>query len=314
MQKLKLFACVGILGIGSTVLAQTPAVRTAQPVAESPEEKSAHALGDVFAKAFNAHDAAALAALWKPDAEYVSAGSQTPVMGRPAIEAAYTKLFKDDPKCTVSVRAQSATKSEDGSQVTLAGILDEIHTDGSRSSSHFVAHLVAVKGGKWLISKVEETELPVIQAPAIHLKKLDWLLGTWIDDEQDQKIVTTFSVAPGGNFYTREYRRVMKNQVVQKGIQTIGWDQDLGCFRTWLFDEDGSFGQGFWSQDGETQWSVKIAIQTPDGRRGALTQILRSDADGNIEIQNVDQQFDGASLPNSLVSKLVKQAAPEPPK
>lgn len=315
MRSSRFLLCLAILGCGTVIQAQTlPPPKPQNPTQQdsngnavpkfTPVQLAGHKLGDAFIKAFNSHDAAALGALWAKDATYSSSGEDPILKGRQAITDAYASFFKEDPECRISARAQAAQELDSGA-IELSGILDEQHTDGTLTSSHFKAEL-RQENGEWKIHRVEEYPLPALQPPSVQLKQLQWLLGKWEDKGDNYRILTTVRMVDGGNYLVREYVRTVDGKPVQKGTQRIGWDHQQQAFRTWLFDEDGTFGEGYLTQDADQRWSLRLALKLPRGAQGSLTQIIHVVGPDQLDVQNVDIQVDGIPFPNTPKATLIK--------
>lgn len=307
--------CLTVLGWGATAHAQPvqpprPSNSTQQSIDGKAEAKltpiqlAGHKVGDTFIKAFNSQDAAALGALWASDATYSTSGEEVTLRGRDAITKAYADLFKEDPECRISARAQAAQELESGA-IELSGILDEQHTDGSLTASHFKA-VLRKENGDWKIQSVVEHPLPTMQPPSVQLKRLQWMLGKWEDKTEHFRILTTVKLEEGGNYLVREYVRIVEGKPVQRGTQRIGWDHQQQAYRTWLFDENGTFGEGFLMQDADQRWSLQMALKLPRGAQGSLTQIIHVVSPDRLEVQNVDIQLDGVPFPNTPKVTLTK--------
>jgi hypothetical protein len=93
------------------------------------------------------------------------------------------------------------------------------------------------------------------------------------------------------------------------GSQRIGWDPRLKQVRSWVFDSDGGFSEGFWSRDGE-RWVIKTTGVLKDGRAASATNILTRVNKDTIKWTSVDRTFGADVLPDGEEINLVR----EPPK
>ncbi|WP_437185765.1 nuclear transport factor 2 family protein [Planctomicrobium sp. SH668] len=275
---------------------------------DSAEAQGAREIGQQFLKAFNAHDAEALGQLWKEDGTYSSPSLPNgELSGKKAITEAYRKLFETNSNATISARDQVAAAPQPN-QLLLGGVLEIVHTNGLRTASRFSAEIDRVDG-TWLIARVLEVEIPATNPPAAYLQQLQWFIGNWEQQGDGYSIKTRVRSTPTGNFILRNYQRTVGDQVVSTGAQTIGWDAEQGCFRSWMFEDDGAFGEGVWKQDGEKSWSIQFAIKYPDGSRGSLTQKITIESNDLIHMQNVGVEVAGESRPNSPIVSLKRTAA-----
>ena len=103
--------------------------------------------------------------------------------------------------------------------------------------------------GQWLQSAVRD-EVAHDLTPHDRLKELEWLVGDWINESQDAVVQTTCKWTDDGNFLIREFTMKTHGQPVLSGTQRIGWDPTRRQFKTWIFDSEGGFGEGYWTRNG----------------------------------------------------------------
>lgn len=275
---------------------------------EVPSEKEAMAaVRMAILNAFNAHDAAALGDLWTADAIHHSTLTGAELAGRQAITDAYAKVFAEEPECSLSVDFRSAKIGTDEA-VTIVGVAHVSAPGRAPTSSLFEANLVRV-GERWLLARVDETELPTDAAAG--LSPLSWLVGLWGEETPNGRVGNRFRRIEGGVFLLREYwREAGPDEPRLHGMQMFTWDAEQSCIRTWVFDSSGSFGEGYWESDGPSRWLNKLAMKLPDGRRAALTQVLERQGEDRLTLQSIDREIDGAPQPNGPIAQLVRQADP----
>src|SRR5262245_54235227 len=108
---------LSVLLLGRTVVAQKPksaaepapkadAKSSATPGPREADEKGIRQSADEFAKAYNAHDAKKLAALFAADAEIVGEDGNS-TQGRSDIEQAFGAIFADQPNSRMSIAIHS---------------------------------------------------------------------------------------------------------------------------------------------------------------------------------------------------------------
>lgn len=260
-----------------------------------------------FLRAFNSHDAAALARLWKEDALHVAQDSGTRTAGRAAIQAAYARLFKDDPKCELRITAREL-RFVTPTVVHLDCVADVRHTSGDVSRSEFSAILVQ-QGSSWLIDQVHESDVPLFPAATENLSKLSWLVGNWIDESKDHRVTNETHWAVNDAFLVRNYQLEQGGAVARQGTQVIGWDAEHKCIRCWLFDGSGSFREGIWQPEGENKWVNKMVLKLADGRRGSLAQVFQQTGDDKLTVETIDREIDGQAQPNGSPVSLVRASA-----
>ena len=269
----------------------------------APLDPSIAAMIGTFEKAFNAHNAPAMMAIWTPDALYRATVTNTEVKGRDAIGAAYADLFKQQP--TSSLKVTINESKIEGGTASLLGMAEVTQKGQLPTRSLFRASLEKV-GASWLFASVDESELPMDSPTG--LSQLAWLAGTWTEALPSGDVKNTYHWANGGAFLVRNYSRAAKQGPAVDGTQIFGWDSEQQCVRTWLFDSNGSFGEGYWQRQSPDKWLNKMALKLPDGRRGSVTQILTHTGENELTLQSVDREIDGQFQPNTTPAKMTRQA------
>ena len=67
-----------------------------------------------------------------------------------------------------------------------------------------------------------------------------------------------------GQVLEREFSIQAAGRKVMSGTQRIGWDGSLEKFKSWVFDTEGGFAEGIWTEI-EDRWVVKATGVRPDG-------------------------------------------------
>ena len=80
---------------------------TDEPGGSVAAEAAIRKADDAYVKAFNNHDAKALAEAWSPDAVYLNRTTGDEVTGRAAIAEEFTAVFKDQPEVKLELGVQS---------------------------------------------------------------------------------------------------------------------------------------------------------------------------------------------------------------
>ena len=295
-----LLAVVVFLTIQVRSVAQTktaePEKQPAKPTADAKDTKHADDEAAIrkgtadFIKLVEKGDAKAVAAAWTEDGEYIDDDGTT-LRGRAAIEAAYAKAFAKKKNTKVEITIESIrfpskdTAIEEGYAKSYKG--DAEHPTCSRYS---VLHVR--EGGKWLMAVLREWP-----DEGVSLRDLDWLIGTWESKTDDTEVRTTYTwdatknsircqitvKAPGKNF---------------AGTQVILKDPRTGQLRSWIFDDDGSFGDGAWTRDGK-RWVIEATGVQADGGELTATNILTPVDKDTFTWQSTERTLDGEELPNA---------------
>ena len=153
------------------------------------------------------------------------------------------------------------------------------------------------KNGKWLIDSICETVLPAPSSNYDKLKELEWMIGTWVDQDENATVETTCSWTKNRNFLLRQFKVSVKDRVEMEGTQIIGYDAAAGQIRSWVFDSDGGFGVGVWSKEGN-RWIVKASGTQAGGQRTSAVHIITYVSENSFTWQSVGREVDGEVLPN----------------
>jgi uncharacterized protein (TIGR02246 family) len=274
-------------------------------------EKAAATVVANIEKAFKEHNAAALAALWKEDAVHTAKSSGERTEGRKALQESYAKLFKEDPKSQLKITVGKLRQVTPG-VLHLDGVADVQHSNGEVSRSEVSAILVQ-QNGAWLVDQVQETDLPLASQAATHLSELDWLLGKWSDETKEGRVENETHWNSTLNYLVRNYRAEAQGATVREGMQIIGWDAEQKCLRSWLFEGDGSVGEGTWQRSGDNKWINKMVLKLADGRRASMAQVFQPAGDNKLMVETVDREVDGEAQPNSGPMTLSRPGQVTPP-
>lgn len=139
-----------------------------------------------------------------------------------------------------------------------------------------------------------------------NLKQLEWLQGHWIDDEHEIDLQITFDWEINGSFLVQHFMVTNNEYTDLEGTQLIGWDPSQERIRSWIFDSDGGFGEGLWSQEEDT-WYSNVSYVLPDGRKGSATQVYTKIDDSSYMYSSVNRDIDGTILPNAGPFKVIKE-------
>lgn len=129
------------------------------------------------------------------------------------------------------------------------------------------------------------------------LKKLNWLVGEWIDQDDDVDLILSYTWDENKHFLTNKFSIQSKDQKVLSGKQIITWDPANKRFRSWMFDSDGGFGQGEWRHK-DNKWIVETSQTLPDGARASAINIYKKIDDDSYSFESVGRMVDGEMLPD----------------
>lgn len=289
-------------------LAQQPPARTTKAApAVSADEQAIRKAVVAFVELYNAHNADGLAALFASDAR-MTFRDGTEVNGRDEIKQAFVQAFAESPKGAVSVDVDSFRT------LTPDVIVEEGSTsmfpDGetlTAKSRYTVVHLK--KDGKWLMQSVRIVEEESLSAYG-ELQPLEWLVGEWIDEGNDEDVETTFRWDDNKSFLLEEFRVVRGGEVVMKGTQRIGWDPQAKQIRSWTFDSAGGFGEAVWTPV-DDRWVVKAKAVTAGGVSASATRTLTRATEDRVIWTATDRLAGDEQLPDLAVTMVRKAPPPQ---
>jgi uncharacterized protein (TIGR02246 family) len=292
-------------GSGAPQAKQLP--RQAGP-ASSGEVAAVRAVVDAFLKAYNARDANALAGLFTDDAEIEDDDGVT--RGRPAIKDRFAQLFAENEGGKLEIVSNDIrllspeAAYEEGTAKLSAG-----NNQTSETGRYTVVYVK--QGGRWLQARVREE---LADEPSAHnrLKDLEWMVGEWVNESDDALVFTTCRWADNGNFLVRDFDMKIEGRLALRGTQRIGWDPLRKQFRTWLFDDEGGFGEGLVSRNGDA-WIIKMTGVRSDGQPASATSIVTPQGKDRVGWQLVDRTIGDQTSPNIDQFVMVRKP-PEPGK
>lgn len=256
------------------------------------EETAIRQVVESYVASFNAGDAAALAELWAEDAEFITPGGET-YQGREAIQGGFETFFKENEGAKLEVDVASIQVGEANTAVEQ-GTARVTFSDETVSETTYVARYTK-QHDKWLMTNVRESD----KAPSHYeqLKGLEWLIGEWIDRDDKSSVHTTCKWTKNKNFISRSFAVSFDDQVDLEGTQVIGWDPSKQVIRSWIFDSDGGFGVGVWSQKGD-RWTIRALRVLSDGRKASAVNVLTYVDENTFTWESTGREVDGELLPN----------------
>ena len=251
---------------------------------------------EAYIEAYNKHDAKALAALWSPDAVYMDPDTGEAAIGRDAIEKVFAGTLNGlkDAKLEIVVKQISFVSPNVAIESGTARV---IRPNEEPEETQYSAVNVK-RDGKWLLDRVSEEE-PVAPPPSNyeHLKELEWMIGSWVDQENQAAVQTDCEWAKNKNFMTRSFAVVVGDQVNMAGMQIIGWDPIAKRIRSWVFDSDGGFSEGKWTRNGN-RWLIQQTGVLQDGRKSSGVNIIKRVDENSFTWQSTQRDVGGDVLPD----------------
>ncbi len=276
----------------------------AAPVAAAPsaEEKAIRAVADAYVKAYNAHDAKGVAALFTPDAQIVDSQGDA-IQGRAAIEQVFSDLFASFRQATTTVTIKSV-RVLNPSLAVEDGTANVVLAAGEPAEPNGYTVLHVKQDGKWLMASARDLEGSGA-APSEHLKQLAWLVGEWVDESPDALVKTTYRFDENKNFLLADFTVQVAGKPVLNGTQRIGWDPLEETLRSWTFDSEGGFAEGVYTRDGD-RWIIKMTGVTRDGQPISATNIITKIGPHHMSWQSRDRTVGGAAQPDLDAMRAVR--------
>lgn len=258
-------------------------------------------MAQAFVAAFEKGDAKAVAAFWLPGGDYIDLTGRA-FNGREEIEDTFAETFAQSPGMKVRIEVASLKFLTPQSAVE-DGNTSIIGPDGSVLSRAHYTNVLVERDGAWHLASVRESPY-VPPSNYENLRSLEWAVGVWEHDVSEGHVAgVTFEWTPDNNFIVSSRYVRANGEELHNGSQTIAWNAAAKRIESFSFESDGGFGQGVWSQDGQT-WTVKTTSVLRSGSTLTSTNIVTRVDANNITVQTIDQKLDGKSLPDGQVMKM----------
>ena len=261
-----------------------------------------------YVVAFNKGDAKALARHWSPEAVYSNPISGDEVSGRRAIEEQMVQIFQEAKEIKLEVDIDSirflspSVAIEEGTARLLRPGDEPDITDYSC--------LHVKSGGSWTIDRLSEKPEIVYRSNYQHLKDLEWMIGTWTDQDGSATIQATSQWSQNQNFILKRFSASVEGESDLSGVQIIGWDPIAQRVRSWVFDSDGGYGHSTWKQMGN-KWIINSSATLSDGRKASAIRTITVIDKNSITWQASGRSLDGEILPNIDPIKLTRNSDSE---
>jgi hypothetical protein len=138
----------------------------------------------------------------------------------------------------------------------------------------------------------------------VSLRDLDWLIGTWEAKAEETEVRTTYEWDAKKNSIRCHITIKGKGRAVT-AMQVLLKDPRTGQLRSWLFDDDGGFGDATWTRDGK-RWVIAAAGVQADGGELTATNILTPVDKDTFLWQSTERKVDGEELPNIQPAKVTR--------
>ena len=250
---------------------------------------------EAYVQSFNKHDAKALADLWSPDAVYTNRLTGEQAVGRAAIAEQFTALFKEQPELKLDVDLESVQLLSPNAAVEH-GTAKLLAPQAEPEEVKYTAVYVK-QGGQWLLDRVTDGTESAAPSHYEQLKVLEWMVGSWVDEDENARIETECNWTKNRSFLTRSFSFFVGDRREMSGMQIVGWDPAAGTIRSWTFDSDGGFAEATWTYT-KDRWFIRNQGVLADGRKATMVNVIKPvDAD-SFTWHTIERTAGGELLPN----------------
>lgn len=269
---------------------------------EKSEELKIRNSAKTYEEAFNQKNAEKLASHWTKNAVFVDSLTGEMIEGRDEITNLFkTKFEENSPKIKIFIENITLNGPDKAAE---KGILQTFNDDGSEDKSAYIADYVK-ENGEWLLEKVREIELQAVSTNYERLKDIEWLVGNWEDKDDDVDITFNCQWDEHKNFLTQRFTMKVLDQNEIEGNQVIAWDPIQENIRSWIFDSDGGFGEGFWTNE-DGSWYVNVSYVLPNGQKASSINIYKKVDENAYTFASEERDIDGELLPNIEPTKVIR--------
>ena len=259
---------------------------------------------DSYVAAYNQGDAKALAAHWSEGAVYTNRLTGDEAVGRGAIEEQFAAIFQQQKGARLEVNIESI-RLLSPSVAVEHGTAKLLVPEGQPEEDNYTAIYVKQEG-RWLLDRVTDGDDVAPPSHYEQLKVLEWMVGTWVDEDEDARVETTCSWTKNRNFLTRSYSIAVGDQIELSGMQVIGWDPAAKTIRSWTFDSDGGFAEATWSFK-KDRWLIQNKGVLADGRKASAVNIMKPIDANSFSWQTTERTAGGELLPSIDEVLIVRQ-------
>jgi uncharacterized protein (TIGR02246 family) len=258
--------------------------------------------------AYNARDAKAIGELLTPGGEFID-GDGDVFEGREAIVKEFAALFENRPKDAVELTAQDIREISPGILSVECTANYPAGDDSEATDVELATLLVKQSDGRWLFASIRSEEETSVRTPHAYLKRLEWLIGEWVDESGESTMHIKTRWSDDGNFIVSDFTIRVAGRKVLSGTQRIGWDGSLDKFKSWVFDSEGGYAEGIWTEN-DDRWIVKSTGVRPEGDACSATQTY--DQDGpDAYVFSATDRIVGDDFEPDFIAEVVRKP-PEP--
>jgi len=240
---------------------------------------------DQLVTAFNAGKADVLAGMFLPKGELIDEEGKV-YQGPQEIKELLSTFFKQFAGAKLALNVESVRMV--GPVAIDEGTRTMSTADGGvKSQFRYIAVWAKTDKG-WQLASLRDFADDPAPTPQENLQSLAWLVGDWINEGADGKVAISYRWSDDKNFLLGEFQINSADGAPRKSTQRIGWDPSIGRIRSWLFESDGGFADGFWTvvEDGIV---IKSASVNSDGTTSTATMNITIKDKDHYTIEGTDR-------------------------
>ena len=264
----------------------------AQPAANrAADEKAVRQAGKDYLAALQRGDAKALAQFWTAEGTYTDETGRT---------INVRDWLSNSPEQRVA-RPQPAVANAVVRFIANDVALEEgdCHLTSADSSTPVPGRFTALwvrQDGRWRLESLRESRHQSADEED-HLAALEVFAGEWTGKLNQSTVRLSARWNATKTFLRREFSVATGGKPSFSGTQHIGWDGQAKQIRSWVFNDDGSHGEGRWSLEGSA-WLVASSLFRPDGTTSASTQIYKFRDRDTLVWKSIGGDAAGEPLPD----------------
>lgn len=289
-------ACLGLLPLG-VHLAHPAQAGEGGDAKKTEDETTIRKLSDDFARALSGGDAKQVAALFTDQGEYVS-DDGTVIRGKPAIEKAYKAFLEKNGHPKVELTIDSIEFPSHDTALVQGTATVHGGKPNQAPASDFET-LYVRENGQWRLARLRETP-----EEGMALDDLDWLIGSWVAKTGDIEVHTKYSWDKSKNYILATFT-IKGGGRDLAGTQRIARDPSTGQLRSWLFGNDGDFGESTWTWDGK-RWLLEATGVEADGSVVTALNIVTPLDNDSFTWWSTKRTADGEELPDLAPIKVTR--------
>lgn len=270
------------------------ATATRQAFGQSEDETAIRNAVKSYAESFNKADAGGVAAHWSEQGEFITPAGLH-LKGREAIQQEFAAYFEETKDAKVEI-AEPTIEFLSPHVARETGTATVLVPDGQPHVTDYEAIHVKT-GDAWKMDSVHEVEPEVVPSNYHRLSELEWMIGQWVDADEEGVVETRCEWTKNQNFILRSFQVAIADRIELEGTQIIGWDPIRQAIRSWVFDSDGGFGVGVWSREGN-QWTVRSLHVTQAGEQASAINIMTYVDGDKFTFKSVGREVNGEVQPN----------------